>query len=130
MSINIRNQFDFAGNGTIGTATKNTTTNIDFKLPAKLWLDGGAILTKDPVFGDWFQVQIVDVDNILGGGAGQVLKNYINKWYIHPDISLLELNGSYAGEVLKDLYIRIKYHSIGTVTDVTVAINYKLHALT
>ncbi len=130
MSIDLRNKFDFAGNGVTGTATKNTTTDIDFKLPANLWLSGGEVLVKDHVFGDWFEIQVIDIDNVLGGGANVVLKTYVNKWYVHPSVFCEELESPYAGEVLKDLYIRVKYHSTGITTDVSLSANYKLHTLT
>ena len=128
MGLDLRNKFDFAGNKIAGTATKNTTTNIDFKMPADSWLDGGMILVKDHVKGDYFIIEIVDIDNILGGGAGAILKTYVN-WYVHPDLPCLQVETNYAGKVLKNLYLRVKYTSVGTVNNVWVAANYRLNVV-
>ena len=122
-------EFDAAYDATTGTATKTTSTNIDFKLPADLYLSGGEILTDgNAVFGDWVQCQIIDIDDILGYGPNTILKDYVVKYYIDKNARMV-ITINYAGKVLKDLYIRIIYHSIGTANDVGISINYYLHKL-
>lgn len=129
MGLDLRNKFDFDAQGVLGTVTKNTTTSIDFKIvdTGGVYINGGTLLLQDHVWGDWFEIQIIDIDNILGYGANTVLKNYIKKWYVHPDMPCLELEAEYAGHILKDLYLRCKYHSVGTTNNVKVALNYKMH---
>lgn len=127
MGLDLRNKFDFAANAFEGTATKDSTTDIDFKMSENLFLNGGLLLYKDAAWGDYFAIQIIDIDNILGYGANTILKNYITKWYVHPDTHCLELHAEYAGKVLKDLYVRLKYTSVGTTNDVKVKVNLRLH---
>jgi len=128
MGLDLRNKFDFAGNGVIGTATKNTATDIDFKITETngAFLNGGKLLLQDHIWGDWFEIQVIDIDGVIYT-AGTIVKNYIKKWYVHPNIDSLEIHAEYAGQVPKDLYLRCKYHSTSTTTDVKVAINYRLH---
>jgi hypothetical protein len=126
--LDTRNKFDYAEDAVLGTATKNTTTDVDYKVTdAQIYVQGGQILFQNAVWGDYITAQVVDKDNVLGYGAGTVLNEYIAKRYIHPDLKKSELEVPYAGEVPQNCYLRIKYTSVGTSTDVDVAINYKLH---
>ena len=128
MGLDIRNKFDYSEDGMTGTATKNTTTDLDFKITgASEYVQGGQILFQNAAWGDYITAQVVDVDNVLGYGAGTVLNTYIKKRYIHPDLKKSELEVPYAGLVPQNTYLRIKYTSVGTSTDVDVAVNYSLH---
>lgn len=122
--------FVFNGSGILATAAKNSTTNVDFKIPGALgtfqYLNGAVIITDKAVFGDWAGAVVVDVDNLLGYGAGFVLANYVTRWYINPS-KAMDIETSYAGKVPAGMYIRVVYHSVGTVDDVGIAINYRLH---
>lgn len=123
--------FMFNGDGILATATKNTTTSIDFKIPGTLgtfrYINGAVVITNKAVFGDWSSSSIVDIDNLLGYGAGTVLASYVTKWYINPS-NEMNIETPYAGKIPAGMYIRIIYHSVGTTDDVGVAINYRLHA--
>lgn len=122
----LNDKYDFAGNCANGTVTKNTTGDIDFKLPETLKVSGGEILTDKAIHGDTLVVQIVDVDGI-DFEAGTVLKTYITKWG-HDSITQKSiLDNSYAGEIKKDYYLRVKFTSTGTTDDVKVVVNYYLH---
>ena len=115
--------------GTISTATAGTTTNIDIKLTDDHCLTGGTLRTYGSVFGDYVIFQVVDVDNILGYGAGAVLGQYCTKWYMRSDAQeQINENTHYPAKIPAGLYLRITYVSIGT-TDVQVAIMYRLHKL-
>lgn len=122
--------FLFSGNGVIATAEKNSTTNIDFLIPGALgssvYINGAVAFTKDAVFGDYASADIVDVNNILGYGAGLVLAQYVPKWYINPS-SELDISTPYAGKVPAGIFIRVAYTSVGLINDVGVAVNYRLH---
>lgn len=126
--VDIRNtDFDFYGDGIFGTATKNSTTDFDYKIPLDdIYINGGEVTTKDSTIGDCIKIQIVDRDNILGYGANTVLKTYLEKWYINPNGRMV-LDVPYAGQVPKNLYLRVKYTSTGTDTDVKIAVNYFMH---
>ena len=121
-------EFSFKGNGLISTATKSSTTDHDFKiLEDDLCLNGAEILYSDSVFGDYVEFQVIDIDNILGYGANYVVNQGVDKWYLLPISGIKVILTSYAGSTLKDLYLRIKYHSTGAVTDVSIAVNYYLN---
>jgi hypothetical protein len=129
-AIDLRNTFDYSENGVNGTATKNSTTNLDIKITEdKIYLNGAEILYQDAAWGDYVILQVIDIDNILGHGTNTVLKEYVHKRYIHPDETTDQVVLPYAGNVLKDLYLRVKYTSVSTTTDVKVAVNYFLHQL-
>lgn len=126
--IHVSSNLKYDEDAVLGTATKGTTSNIDFKIPkAGLAINGGEILFLNHKWGDYFKIQVVDVDNILGYGAGFVTDTFIQKKYVHPNIPERHIKLPYAGEVVKDLYLRVVYTSTGTVDDVDVAVNYYLH---
>ena len=118
----------FRGTGVSGTATKNTTTSIDYKLTENRFVNGVQFILKNHVFGDSAQFQVVDVDNILGYGAGTVLDEFGTSWYFAEDV---QTQGPfiipYPALVNSGLYIRIVYNSTGTVNDVDVRLNLFLH---
>lgn len=122
--------FEFSGDGAVGTAAKGQATNIDFVIPGgagtSMYIDGGNLITQNAAFGDWIEAQIIDVTNVLGLGANTVLSQYVTKWFVDPS-SPMVIKTSYAGKIPAGIYIRIIYHSVGTVNDVDVAINYFLH---
>jgi hypothetical protein len=113
------------------TVTKNTTQDIDFLVGEDLYLDGGTLPIQDGEFGDTIKAQVVDKDNILGYGAGFVVKTWIEKWTLCKmgTYAECELHTDYKGLVLNGLYLRIKYTSVSTTTDPKVAVNYLLHRL-
>jgi len=118
----------FKGDGVSGTATKNTTTNIDYIVgESGLYISGAEFIYKDSVWGDYVECQIIDVDNVLGYGANTVLTQYVKKWYLDPNTTKLILESPYAGALPNGVYVRIKYHSVGTEIDPSIMINYFLH---
>lgn len=120
--------FRFRGKGIAGTATKNTTTNIDYKLTEERYINGVDLLIKDSVWGDYVKFQVVDVDNILGYGAGTVLDEFGSDWYIDPNVCQQgQVIIPYPAKIIANLYIRIVYVSVGTVNDVELKANLFLH---
>lgn len=122
--------FMFAGNGVIATIPHGAATNIDFAIPgvpgSYLYINGATVITQNATFGDWASANIVDVNNIVGYGAGAILGNYITKWYINPS-QQFDINTPYAGKIPAGVFMRIVYNSVSTITNVNVAINYLLH---
>jgi len=115
--------------GILGTALAGQNTNIDLKLLDDCFLIGGILRTQTSSFGDYAVFQVIDIDNILGYGAGAVLGQYVNKWYMKSDEQeQLNETTTYPAKVLAGLYLRIVYTSIGLI-DVKVAINYRLHKI-
>lgn len=119
--------FRFRGKGISGTITAGTTGNIDYKITEAKYINGINIILKNHKFDDCINFQIVDVDNILGNGAGVVLDTFGETWFVAEDIqnqSIIKIE--YPASIVKDLYIRIKYTSTGT-TNVEVKANLFLH---
>lgn len=126
--IDVKNtDFDFLADGVRATATKNTTTTIDYKIiDTNAYISGGRILTNKAIFGDYFAIEIIDKDNVLGYGYNTVLQTYVRKWYVDP-VNHSELEAPYAGKPPFNTYLRLTYTSTGTTDDVDVAVVYHLH---
>ena len=129
MYVNFNDKdYVFKGDGVTSTATKNTTTNIDFKVDQDfIYVNGAEFIQVNAVFGDYVECQVIDIDNVLGMGANTVLTQYLTKWYIDPSTTRFSLESPYAGNVPNGCYMRAIYHSVGTSNDVDIAINYFFH---
>lgn len=123
--------FRFRGKGISGTATKNTTSNIDYKLTEERYINGVDLFVKDSVWGDSVKFQVIDIDNILGYGANTVLDEFGTDWYIDPSICKQgQILLPYPAKIVTNLYIRIVYISVGTDVDVSLKANLFLHKKT
>jgi len=130
MGLDLKNIFDYSENAVQGTMSKDSVSSLDLKITEdNVYLNGGEILYQDAVWGDYITMQVVDIDNVLGYGANTVLKEYIHKRYIHPELKSDEVCLPYAGMAPKNTYLRLKYTSVGTTNDVKVAANYYLHEM-
>lgn len=134
MATSVRSVYDmtadkvkFRGQGISGTAAHGTSTNIDYKLTEARLLDGVHMILKDQAFGDSVKFQVVDVDNVLGYGAGVVLDTFGDSWFVSSDShDQGAINLPYSAEVIAGLYVRIVYTSVGAV-DVEFKCNLYLH---
>jgi len=130
MSVQLRRNADFnadrvnfAGFGYTGTATAGTTTNLDYLLSEERLVYGGEMILKDHAFGDKVAMQVVDVDNILGYGAGTVLGSYMSNWFVSSDKQTqTQIILDYPTKISAGLYLRVAYTSVGG-TNVTASIN-------
>ncbi len=117
----------FKGHGMSGTHTKNSTTNIQFKLPDVRFFNGIAIILRNHVWGDTATMQVVDVDGVIAP-AGTMLSEFATDWCFDDTA---QSQGAfvlpYKATVPKDLYIRIVYTSTGTTNDVDAQYNLFLH---
>lgn len=134
MATSVRKEFDmnadvvkFRGKGISFTASAGTTTSYDYKLTEARLVSGTRLLVRNQAWGDHVKFQVVDVDNILGYGAGVVLDEFATEWYIVSD---KEDQGNvvltYSAEVLANLYIRLIYTSVGLL-NVNVHCNLFAH---
>lgn len=88
-------------------------------------LYGGALHTQNADFGDYVKFQIVDVNNVLGYGAGLVLKQYITKAYLNNNGTFEDYDE--AGAYLPvGLFLRCIYKSVAASGTTKVKINYLL----
>jgi hypothetical protein len=95
----------------------------------------------DHVFGDKVDFQVIDkdgvgvslgwydqntFDNILGGEY--VADMFGEGWFLEADSQKQEpVITPYLARIYAGLYVRVKYHSVGTVDDVKMKINMRLH---
>lgn len=114
----------FRGVGIAFSAAAGTTTIYDYKFLEARLVDGIIILAKDKVFGDHISISIVDVDNIIGYGAGVVLDTFASSWYLGDTIQT-EVRLPYSAELLAGLYMRLSYLSTGASV---VSLNCNLFA--
>jgi hypothetical protein len=132
MTISKIDHFDsfrvnFKGKGVAGTVTAGQTGNIDLKLTERRFITGLQLLLKDHTWGDTAKLQIVDVDNILGYGAGTVLAEYATDWQVCSDKQDQGIfSVPYPADIATNLYLRVAYTSTGG-TNVGVRVNYFLH---
>lgn len=118
----------FKGDGAYGSPTKGTTTNIDFQLTTDRYLNGANFYVQNSTMGDYVAFQVVDVDNLLGYGAGLVLSTWVIKWYVPPNTWCM-ITSPTAGLVNTGFYLRVVYNSVAGVLDpqANLFINYHLN---
>lgn len=130
MTVSIRKVSDadadkcnFKGFGISGTAVAGTTTHIDYKLTEERLVYGGQAMLKNHAFGDKIKFQVVDVDNVLGLGAGTVLGEYMKDWNVADDIQVQPIvMVDFPTKISANLYFRIAYTSVGAA-NVSVCVN-------
>jgi hypothetical protein len=109
--------------------TAGQVTNIDHKVVEDSLFTGASVIIKDATFGDDFNVKVVDVDNILGYGAGTVLLQTITNWGVITDKQDQgSLQVGYPAKIKGGIYLRISYNSTGQANP-SVIINYHLHKI-
>lgn len=94
------------------TCTANATSSHQQKLTTDIELTGGTAHVDTPHHGDKIQVKIVDVDNILGYGAGLVVG------HIGRDIpakmcehTAVQIRSASALTVMAGLYLKVEYYN-------------------
>jgi len=117
--------FRFRGASFTGTATAGQSTSIDFKLIDDRYCNGGRLLVSQTGQEDQITFQVVDKDNILGYGAGVVLDQFIDGYYI-PASDTLEVKLDYPAKIIAGLYMRLIYKNT-SLTDTIVKCNLFLH---
>jgi hypothetical protein len=98
--------------GFTGTATASTTTNIQYKTTVERWIDAAKVILKDHCYGDKLNFQVVDVDNVLGLGAGTVLNQFGTDLYVSDSVQDQGwFESPYTALIPANIYIRIAYTS-------------------
>jgi hypothetical protein len=121
------NNVNCAGGGATGVIPAGSSSTVDYFLTDDCFLTGGIMRSKNSAFGDYAHFQVIDVNNVLGFGAGVVLGQYLTDWYMSSDTEeQINENFPYPAKIKAGLALRVVYFSIGT-TDVTVCVNYRLH---
>jgi hypothetical protein len=117
--------FRFRGMSFKGIAPAGQTSNIDYELPQERFCNGGRLIVSPIGPDDEMTFQVVDVNNVLGYGAGVVLDEFITRYYV-PESGTLEVRLDYPAKILAYLFLRIVYKNT-SATDTIVKCNLFLH---
>lgn len=112
------------------TATAGQSTTSDWKITQESYsgqnvpcfMDGADYSCENAAYGDSIKFQVVDVDNLLGYGAGVVLDQFADI-YVMPGANSIK---EYAAALPAGLYVRMIYNSTGA-TNVNVICNLHRH---
>lgn len=138
--------FRHRAKGFAGTANFGTATNLQWPVTEERYMNGLALILNNHVFGDTCDFEVVDVDYLYAGTlypadyggtpwsvaapTGVMLDRFGEAWGMNPSSAI---QGPYLvpyyAKLYAGLYIRIKYHSVGSV-DVGVIANMFLHKKT
>lgn len=95
------------------TCSAGQVTSVDVKFTQNMLLCGGGCRLNDKVAeGDYVEFFIVDVDNLLGYGAGTVLAKFVETDYCWAGKNW-EVLLEDAKEIPAGIYLRITYTSVG-----------------
>lgn len=116
-----------------GSATANTVTDFDYKMTQLQYLgsdvasifNGVQYYAKNADNLDEITFQIVDVDNILGYGAGFVAEEFGDAVFVMPDTRTEII--LYKSSIVPNLYIRVKYNNKHATNDVAFSMNLYRH---
>lgn len=115
--------------GVKGTCAAGKVTTIDLKMLDDVYLTGGVLLAKNAAFGDFCDMQVVDVDNIMGYGAGAVLRQFVTNYFMDDSsVNQGAFDLPYPAKIITGLYMRLVYHSTG-MTAPQAAVNFALHTI-
>lgn len=99
-----------------------------FRIPEEgLFLPGGECIGENIGLGDWFEMYIVDHDNLLGYGVDFVLKHWMRKR--HLGNYGCKCTTPYVGQPPYGFYIMIVYHRVGSLglPAPKICINFDFH---
>ena len=74
--------------------------------------------------GDAATFSVVDVDNVLGQGAGYVVSEYVTNLPLAPWNHQQDILASTAGSIQAGLYLRVTYTNVGQAA-VSVGVTYR-----
>lgn len=100
------------------------TTEHDLPLASAVRLQGGSYWTEGATVGDRVSLLVVDVDDVLGGGAGAVVSEYVQRLPVAPWQQQVEVMSPTAALVPAGLYLRVKYENVGA-SDVSLGVTYR-----
>ena len=118
-------KLQFYATGVKGTCPAGTTTSVDFLLTDDVLILGGMRITNGAAFGDFMNMQVVDVDGVFAP-AGTVLDQFISNWYVSSGDSEGEIESVCPKKAPAGIYLRVIYTSTGP-TDVGFAVNYLMY---
>lgn len=108
-------------NGFRYVAAPNAITIFDEEITRQIFVQGGRVVIRNAVDGDYVEFSIVDVDNVLGLFVGYGLRpgidvleldKYVRTVYPDEAMDTAEHRVSAAAPVTAGLYFRITYHAV------------------
>lgn len=112
------------------TASGSGETTYDFKIPDHSYIVGVSGFFSGQNAGDFVKLSVVDVDNVMGLGAGAVLATPITKYWINPANNTQEAVGiGYPLFARKDLYLRFSYTTTNIFASVVNRYNLIMHKI-
>lgn len=116
------NEGNYSFRGLGGTASLTSGTNdVDQLISAARLINGAEVWTDSTNYGETVTFQVVDVDNVLGYGAGFVVEEFGTTWNLHPNQPTAAFPG-YVAAIPASLYVRMK-----VVTSATCTLHYNLY---
>ena len=113
--------------GAMGVCAPGVSTNIDLPLPDDVLIDGISYNVIGGVFGDYINLQVIDLNGTYTGAPGTVLNQFATKWYVAQNqSSATQIKSKYPAKILGGMALRLIYNSVGD-TPANVAVNYELH---
>jgi hypothetical protein len=77
-------------------------------------LQGGSFWTRGGSVGDRVSLSVVDLDDVLGGGAGVVVSEYVSRIPVPPGDYSQAIESPTAGTIPAGLYLVVDYENAGT----------------
>ena len=100
------------------------TSQHDLRLATAVRLQGGSYWTDGATVGDRVSLLVVDVDNVLGSGAGAVVSVYVDRLPVAPWQQQVDVGAPTAALVPAGLYLRVLYENTG-MGDVAAGVTYR-----
>ncbi len=124
----INTDFEVKATGYRGTAAAGVSTNLDFAVGSEdRYVNGINLIIHNAADADTIGFKVVDVNNVLGYGAGLVLKTFGTNWNIdHTKADQGREVFNFVARLPAGVYVRVVYNSTGE-TAVTVKLNLLLH---
>ena len=95
--------------------TANTTNNFDKKFTFQIYLYGGIYeIEGTPNAGDYFEMEVIDIDNVLGYGANTILSTFVVKEYINTELKRNIVESEQGDLIPAGVYLRARYVSVST----------------
>lgn len=102
------------------------TTVSTFALDRQYYVKGIQFMSNNATFGDYIKIELVDVDDVLGLGAGTVLATPVQKAFVSATTNsgpIVAMNPEAVKLPIAGLYVRVSYTNSAAMGDVNVYIN-------
>lgn len=110
--------------GELYAVPAGAAVGFDLQVTEEIRLYGGHYWVQGASPGDTMSFEVVDVDDMLGAGAGVVVSRYISNMPVPPWDHERDLVSPTAALVPPGLYLRVTYNSSGA-SPVLLGVTYK-----